>query len=196
MAAVTEKAIADEKARKRYAYASAKAAGACTQCKTGAAVLGRVWCDTCLSAARTVEQRRKAEGLCVACGKIPAEPDRVRCVACLAYASAKQEKFRQRNPEAVRISKLRKYGLSRAEYLALLARQNGLCALCGRPPVKLHRGGTHLAVDHDHETGAVRGLLCTNCNTGLGCFRDDSDLLGRAIEYLRRHGLRSVKGVG
>lgn len=58
--------------------------------------------------------------------------------------------------------------------------QNGVCAICGSAP-----NGHPLHVDHDHTTGAVRGLLCQQCNTGLGNFRDDIALLDRAMQYLR-----------
>lgn len=63
---------------------------------------------------------------------------------------------------------------------ALLAAQGGACAICGGPP--LGKGVYHL--DHDHETGNVRGLLCHACNTSLGGFRDDPELLRKAIAYL------------
>ncbi len=59
-----------------------------------------------------------------------------------------------------------------------LARQNGKCAICGAD------GPTHL--DHDHQTGEYRGVLCLGCNVGLGHFRDDPKRLGEAIRYLDR----------
>ncbi len=64
-------------------------------------------------------------------------------------------------------------------YERLLAAQNGGCAICGK-----EANGNRLSVDHDHGTGRVRGLLCQQCNTGLGGFRDDPALLERAIAYL------------
>ncbi len=77
----------------------------------------------------------------------------------------------------------RKYGLSIAEYSALLAVQSGLCAICENPPAD----GRRLHVDHDHETGRVRGLLCFTCNNALGDFEDDPGRLRSAIGYLHRH---------
>lgn len=72
-----------------------------------------------------------------------------------------------------------------AEYEALLAAQNGVCAIC-RQPERLTRGGrrVRLAVDHHHGSGRLRGLLCAACNLGLGSFADDVDRLVAAIEYL------------
>lgn len=73
----------------------------------------------------------------------------------------------------------RKYGVTLEEYAAMLAAQGGGCAICGAKQKK-----RRLAVDHDHETGEVRGLLCSPCNTGLGQFKDKAALLARAIDYL------------
>lgn len=67
------------------------------------------------------------------------------------------------------------------EYDALFKKQGGVCAICKLPPDKNRR----LAVDHDHKTGRIRGLLHTGCNIGLGCFKDSTKLLRAAILYLR-----------
>lgn len=83
-------------------------------------------------------------------------------------------------PEVARDKLLRrKYGIGQAEYNAMLADQGGVCAICGE-----ENSDRILAVDHHHGTGAVRGLLCGNCNQGLGRFRDSPDFLTRAIAYL------------
>lgn len=80
----------------------------------------------------------------------------------------------------------RKYGISLVEYKALQKQQNGVCAICGQPESFAARS---LCVDHDHADGRVRGLLCDNCNRGLGAFKDREDWLARAIAYLRQHKL-------
>ena len=76
------------------------------------------------------------------------------------------------------------YGLTPEGRKALEAEQNGLCAICGKPP----SGGpknTRLAVDHDHDfPGTHRGLLCEKCNTGLGAFDDSTALMHEACSYL------------
>jgi len=74
----------------------------------------------------------------------------------------------------------REYGLTVAEYDAMLAAQGGACAVCLRPPTP----GISLHVDHDHETGRVRGLLCFRCNNALGDLDDDPGLLRAAARYL------------
>jgi hypothetical protein len=77
----------------------------------------------------------------------------------------------------------RHYGLSVVEYESLLVKQNGLCAICGKPQSDPRKNG-RLCVDHDHDTNEIRGLLCSNCNTALGLMKDDIHRLAKAIEYL------------
>lgn len=76
----------------------------------------------------------------------------------------------------------RKYGITVEDYEAMLTAQEGGCAICRAPEPE----GQSLHVDHDHDTGAVRGLLCFNCNAGLGKFGENIDLLIAAVVYLRR----------
>jgi hypothetical protein len=73
------------------------------------------------------------------------------------------------------------FSLTPEEYDAILSKQNGVCFLCGNPP-----GKKRLAVDHDHLTGKIRGLLCGACNQALGVFGDDVTRLQKAINYLLR----------
>ena len=68
----------------------------------------------------------------------------------------------------------------------LLVAQDYKCAICGVDASELSR---ELSVDHNHETDEVRGLLCSHCNIGLGNFRDDVDVMSKAIEYLGRYGV-------
>jgi hypothetical protein len=79
----------------------------------------------------------------------------------------------------------RVYGLAVGQYDSMLDEQDGLCAICRRE----RPNGKRLVVDHDHDTDVVRGLLCTNCNLGLGSFRDDIDLMLAAAAYLEHHRL-------
>lgn len=72
------------------------------------------------------------------------------------------------------------YGVTLAEYEALLVEQDGKCAICGQKD-----NFFSLAVDHCHGSNRIRGLLCSLCNRGIGMFRDSPDLLLRAVEYLR-----------
>jgi hypothetical protein len=72
------------------------------------------------------------------------------------------------------------YKITPQAYAVMLENQNGTCAICAKAP----ESGQNLGVDHDHSTGYVRGLLCNNCNVGLGHFVDDIDRLKKAITYL------------
>ena len=76
-------------------------------------------------------------------------------------------------------NRIRKFGVSVEEYERMLVEQGGGCKICGNT-----NSGKRLAVDHDHQTGQVRGLLCSACNVGLGMFKDSTDLLRRAINHL------------
>ncbi|RBY90151.1 endonuclease [Blastococcus sp. TBT05-19] len=76
----------------------------------------------------------------------------------------------------------RRYGITAAEADHMLRRQGGVCAICATAPA------AH--VDHDHATGAVRALLCFNCNGGLGQFKDDPEMLREAADYVAFHTLR------
>jgi hypothetical protein len=96
------------------------------------------------------------------------EKKRNRCRPCC------NEYLRGYNPEY----RMRKYGLTLVQYKSMKAAQADRCAICG--------GGGKLVVDHDHDTGRVRALLCLNCNGGLGLFHDSSGVLALAIGYLQR----------
>lgn len=112
-----------------------------------------------------------------------AHPDRVN--------ASKRRSYLRKYAETTRPYRLKsRYGLTVAEYQTLFDAQGGLCAICGQPPGGMSRNGTphtELAVDHDHETGRVRALLCANCNKGIGCLQDDPDRVQAAADYLRRH---------
>lgn len=76
-----------------------------------------------------------------------------------------------------------KYGLSKSQWLKLFNSQNNVCAIC-QNECSVDRPYRQLVVDHCHNTGNVRGLLCDNCNRGVGYLKDDPDRLARAIKYL------------
>ncbi len=78
-------------------------------------------------------------------------------------------------------AQFKKFGLTGADFNRMLAEQGGVCAICRN----VCKTGKRLAVDHDHATGRVRGLLCANCNTGLGKFGDSLLTLEAACAYLK-----------
>lgn len=96
------------------------------------------------------------------------------------------------DPERIRLYNLRgamkRYGVTLDWYMAKLDAQSGACVICGHiPPPGGTKSAARLHVDHNHESGAVRDLLCTRCNQGLGYFRENPDLLRAAADYLDRH---------
>ncbi len=122
---------------------------------------------------------------CADCGEIkPVEEfprnknskDGYHCY-CKACNNARSRDSRERLHGGSRHYHLkRRYGIGADELDRLVEQQGGRCLICGRD------GPEH--VDHDHETGEVRGILCFNCNGGLGQFRDDPEALRRAADYL------------
>ena len=93
----------------------------------------------------------------------------------------RKEYYQKNKPKAQwqsRINKLAKYGLTLEQYDALLEKQNSVCAICKKGSWR------NLAVDHNHENGEVRGLLCHKCNALLGYAQDSIIILKRSIVYL------------
>lgn len=122
-----------------------------------------------------------------------ASPAKRPCVVCQRHlppeafrASARRtciECFRKRDRHRQRAAR---YGISEAQFVAMLAAQDGRCAICDEATESA--AGRALSVDHDHATKAVRGLLCHPCNILLGMVDDDPQMLLRAILYLAKHG--------
>lgn len=82
----------------------------------------------------------------------------------------------------------RNYGITEEQYNLMFEKQNGCCAICKRPESMHHKHRSkplQLSVDHDHETGEVRALLCSKCNVGLGSFEDRPDFLEAAAAYIK-----------
>lgn len=79
----------------------------------------------------------------------------------------------------------RNYGIDLAAFDRMRDAQNYACAICERPEAALPR--RTLVVDHDHDSGHVRGLLCATCNTGIGHFADDPARMRNAIHYMEKH---------
>jgi hypothetical protein len=103
------------------------------------------------------------------------------------------KKYQEENKEALAIKRkanqhryglANHYGITEEEYTILLTIQGGKCAVCGGDN-SMSRQSMRLFVDHDHLTGRVRGLLCSNCNQALGYVHDDPELLLKLIEYLK-----------
>ena len=131
------------------------------------------------------------ESTCVTCDKPFKRPidgsfcKRAVCIPCIRESrklAARRDRLK---------SACKRHGITIEKYEEILARQNGRCAICAEPPAPpsvdsdaAHSPASFLHIDHDHKTGAVRGLLCHHCNVGIGHLRDDVALLNEAIRYL------------
>lgn len=104
---------------------------------------------------------------------------------CKECRSQLMQRWRRENGGSYQVERRRRlkylYGIAPDKYDELLVKQNGVCAICR----KLCVTGQRLSVDHCHETGKVRGLLCHNCNHGIGKFKDKPELLLAAAKYLK-----------
>jgi hypothetical protein len=145
---------------------------------------------------------RTADGLevrCRLCKKRKAAESRARHREVLRR---RQAEWRRSHPEQVREMQRRnvrqrivlkyRYGLDPEVYRAMIASQDGKCAICGEPP---DPSGSHvrrvLCVDHDHASGEIRGLLCYACNVAIGHFRDNPELMRLAAKYLEHWHAKS-----
>jgi hypothetical protein len=105
-----------------------------------------------------------------------------RCKGCKAkYDQERYERTKDVAKERMRKNRLAQFGLTPEEYSILLENQGNGCAICG---ASAGWQGKRLAVDHNHTSGAVRGLLCDRCNTVLGKMEDSPELLRKAATYL------------
>lgn len=100
--------------------------------------------------------------------------------------------YRCSNPDKIRAWNLKKnYGITPEEYDGMYDRQGGQCVICSKDGLRYGTGTAEtryrvLCVDHDHTTGAVRGLLCSRCNRAIGLLGEDHAVLDAAIQYLKR----------
>ncbi len=100
---------------------------------------------------------------------------------CLGCKRENSLKYRIKNRKEINLkNRIDRYKISLDSYQELLNLQNGRCAICG---TEINQKTCR--IDHDHTTGKVRGLLCTSCNTGIGLFKDSSNIILNAAEYLK-----------
>ena len=136
-------------------------------------------CDTVKPISEFVRDCCRPDGFHVWCKPCRREKDtKYRAVHKERYPGRDQARHRRK-------WMISKYNMSPDEFLRLLSQQNGLCAICKKkPPSK--DGPNAWNVDHDHSTGHVRGVLCGNCNRGIGLFKDNPYTCKSAAEYLSK----------
>ena len=167
------------------------------------------WCKDCCVRETRLHRRESMKALSPTTSKIcskcktekPVSEFRISkaskngyCSWCIECERAYRKEHSQAFPDSRKMAhRITRYGITNDEYSAILESQNNVCAICGQPETKTHQSGRvlPLSIDHNHALGtgiqSVRGLLCNECNSGLGRFRDDPVLLVRAAEYLIKH---------
>ena len=149
---------------------------------------------------------KKVAGSCPICGVIRTSENsygngQVYCKSCLSkYNRKRYEKGVDSRSRGSHLKQ--KFGITRGDYKDMMEAQGGTCAICnGKNAVRKRTTFGNkpftiaLAVDHNHKTGKVRGLLCNSCNTSLGKFKDDITLLKRAIEYLEETSEKEIEPI-
>jgi Autographiviridae endonuclease VII len=110
---------------------------------------------------------------------------RSRCKGCCVQEA---QDYHRRHPDWALGYRLRtKFNLTLQDYHKFWEEQDGKCAICSREFLDVCEDRRRPSVDHDHQTGRVRGLLCFNCNTGIGKLSEDVQVLRAAIQYLEKH---------
>ena len=128
----------------------------------------RLYCDDCKPLAEAAMNRRKNVARTLTDDKTPEQ----------------SRKIRRKNLA----SAIRRYGITVEQFEQMMERQQGCCAICGDPPDPNGvKAASRLHIDHDHNSGQVRELLCNHCNRGVGAFRDDPDIMRKAIAYIEGH---------
>jgi len=93
------------------------------------------------------------------------------------------EYYKKNKDKAINRQMMANYGITLTEYNQLLDNQKSLCYICGSPPSQNRR----LHIDHCHNSGKIRSLLCGNCNTALGLLKEDSSRVKKMIQYIEEH---------
>ena len=146
---------------------SARLIGVCSDCKGRKSLPANGRCNYC-----NRERRRQivAKIVCQQCGRTAPHFAKGVCRPC--YTN--------------NVKRRGKYGIEPAQYVAMVKDQRGLCTICEEPLKRQPH------IDHCHETGMIRSLLCYKCNVGLGSFGDDPERLRAAAKYIEAHRARKV----
>ena len=106
-----------------------------------------------------------------------------------AGTAKKKKKFKKEYNRTVDYYFKRNYGITFLDYKNKEDFQNNLCAICNKPEPKQN---VRLSIDHNHETGEVRDLLCSYCNTSLGMLRENISIMENMIKYIKKWNYKNV----
>lgn len=144
-------------------------------------------CNSCSKEIWIPSNKKNSTGLCYFCSRkkhLVLESNTKVCSTCKQELDLSKfvllKNKKSYKAQCTKCLNLYKYGINKNDFDKLLSDQNNVCAICEE-----ESDYNSLNVDHDHLTGRVRGLLCGNCNKGIGLFKDSSDLLIKASKYLK-----------
>lgn len=109
------------------------------------------------------------------------------CWATYSFKYSQTRRGKKNRTKALYRWNIEKYGISIAEYDKMFEAQNGVCVICELPEIT-----RRLSIDHNHQTGEVRGLLCSRCNILVGIIEGSSEVLPKATEYVNKHSFNKV----
>ncbi len=139
----------------------------------------------------------KAKGLCATCHINPREftprtkNPATRCNSCMAAAVRRYRATPAGILSARNVDIRRYHGKEGFDIVQnLIIKQDNKCAICGLTASESHKSTKrpNLYIDHDHTSGKIRGLLCNNCNSGVGKLKDSPEMLRKAADYLEKNG--------
>lgn len=125
-----------------------------------------------------------------------------KCKKCTNSREKADREALNPNQKLIRLERKRsaqfkcRYGINQIGYDRMIAEQNGRCAICGSEPSRHSKRTQKLYIDHDHETGHVRGLICRRCNAALGVFGDNIEGVMNVLDYLSRAKLAHAASMG
>lgn len=169
----------------------------------------RLRCRECRNSQGVIYRANGKEKICKHHGALKPEDigSRGRCNICVKeYCNKRDSEMRslygkalyQKNIKAERIRcVIKNKNITREQYYEMINNQNNKCKICNKNETRIGKNGIEIArlcIDHDHATGKVRALLCHDCNTGLGKFRDSITLFQRSIDYLKEHNTNDEIG--
>lgn len=112
------------------------------------------------------------------------------CIACTKERRQRWWKSELGRRSSANTKLKARFGVTIEEYEAMVLAVGGHCQICG---VDVSYNGHRLALDHNHQTGHLRGILCKACNAGIGRLKDDPALLRRAADYIERHDVQPMR---
>lgn len=118
-----------------------------------------------------------------------------KCLVCVSNDAKRPDAKTRRKDYQRMVVVERQYGLPYGQYQQMLKQQGNVCAICKKPETRRIKGKVvSLCVDHDHKTGAVRGLICRKCNGAIGMLGDDEILVREALRYLMKYRRKLSSG--